>query len=436
MKMSIIKHKIKSAENAEYSFNNWRFVAKILLLLLITLVLLYDVLALGISPSTREVYFEPGIEKTLSYHIINNENKNISVSLAVSGDLKDYIILNDSIVDVPDTEEKRKLYYTLNFPSEIEPGNWKAEIIATSRSSVKAGTSSGPGNTITASMSIASEISVIAASPDNYLIAELDAHDVPENGSLHFDIAMNNLGDKNLHNVFAAISIYSPEGTLIIEFDTSMKDIRKHSKSHIQASLPVYSIDNLTYGKYYANAAVYYDGLTAKSRDEFKVGEPEIIVSNITLFKVGDNAYRFDIDTISEWNSPINGAYVILDVKDIAGSLMPQLKSYLFDIVPMEHKIITLYAELDESEEKRLHNATIYLTTIAEGNTLENIYFVEDILKSRIERSLQQIKEVLVSIWFRILIILIILSVAALHIRILYVRNNLDGNDRNNETFK
>ncbi|MCK5024984.1 MAG: hypothetical protein KAS15_00220, partial [Nanoarchaeota archaeon] len=135
--MSIIKHKIKSAENAEYSFNNWRFVAKILLLLLISMFLLYDVLALGISPSTREVYFEPGLERTLSYHIINNENKNISVSLAVSGDFKDYIILNDSIVDMPDTEEKRKLYYTLNFPPEIEPGNWKAEIIATSRSLVK-----------------------------------------------------------------------------------------------------------------------------------------------------------------------------------------------------------------------------------------------------------------------------------------------------------
>ncbi len=436
MKMSIIKHKIKSAENAEYSFNNWRFVAKILLLLLISMFLLYDVLALGISPSTREVYFEPGLERTLSYHIINNENKNISVSLAVSGDLKDYIVLNDSIVDMPDTEEKIKLYYTLKFPSEMESGKLKSEIIATSRSLVKAGTSSGSSNTITASMSIASEISVIAASLDNYLIAELDAHDVPENGSLHFDIAMNNLGDKNIHNVFAAISIYSPEGTLIIQFDTLMKDIRKHSKSHIQASLPVYNLDNLTPGRYYANAAVYYDGLAAESRDEFKVGEPEIRISNISLFRAGDNAYRFDIDTISEWNSPINGAYVILDVKDIAGSLMPQLQSYLFDIGPMGNEIITLYAELDEFGEERLHNATIYLTTVAEGNTLENIYLVEDILKSRIERSLQQIKEVLVSIWFRILIILIILAAAVLHIHRLYVRNNLEYNDRNNETFK
>jgi len=430
------KHKIMAAENTEHSFNNWIFVAKILLLLLITLVLLYDVLALGISPSSREVYFEPGIEKTLSYHIINNEMKNISVSLAVSGDLKDYIVLNDSTVDMLDTEEKINLYYTLKFPSEMESGKWKSEIIATSNLSAKTDTDSGSGNTITASMSIASEISVIAASLDNYLIAELDAHDVPENGSLYFDIAMNNLIDKNLQNVFAAISIYSPEGKLIIKFDTGMKDIKEYSKSHIHASLPVYSIENLTPGRYYANAAVYYDSLAAESRDEFKVGEPEIRIRDISLFRVDDYTYKFDIDIISEWNSPINGAHVILDVRDLEGSLVPQLHSHLFDIGPIENQIITLYAELDEYDKERLHNATTYVTTVAEGNTLESVYLVENILKSRIEKSLQQIKKVLVSVWFRILILLIILAVAGLHLRRLYVKYNQNYKDRNNKTFK
>ncbi|MEA3514872.1 MAG: hypothetical protein U9R34_05315 [Nanoarchaeota archaeon] len=437
--MSITKHKkqkIRTAENTEPVFNNWRFVTKILLLLLITLFILYDTLALGISPSTREVYFEPGIEKTLSYHIINNEQKNISVSLAVSGDFKDYILLNDSIVDMLDTEEKIKLYYTLKFPQEMESGKWKSEIIATSKSSVKAGTSSGSGNTITASMSIASEISVIAASLDNYLIAELDAHDVPENEIPYFDIAMNNLKDKNLHNVFAAIIIYSPEGKPIMQFNTSMKDLKKHSKSHIQASLPANHIDNLAPGRYYANATVYYEGLAAESGDEFKIGNPEIKISEISLFKAGDNTYRFEIDTISEWNSPISQAYITLDINDIAGSLVPQLQSYLFDMEPMGNEIITIYAELEEHDEERLHNATTYVTTIAEGNSLENIYFVENILKSRIKRSLQQIKEALMSVWFRILLILILLAIAGLHIHRLYIRHNKNGNIKKNETFK
>ena len=414
------KHKIDAAENAECSFNNWKFIAKIVLLLLITLFLLYDAFGLGISPSTRELYFEPGAEKTLSYHIINNEKKNISVSLAVSGDLQDYITLNDSMIEVLDSEEKRQLYYTLKFPSEMETGNWKAEIIATTSVLSDAGSQPKESSTITGTMSLASEISVIAASPDNYLLAKLDAHDVPENGILHFDITADNLGHNNLHNVFAAIRIYSPEDKMITEFDTGRKDIRKYSKSHIQASLPANMLEGITPGRYYANAVVHYDGLAAETGDWFNLGRPGIKIKDIFLAKVDDNTYKFDIDTISEWNSPIIGAYVILDVKDSAGSLAPQLRSHPFDIESIEGESIKLYAEFDEVDEERLRNSMIYANTIAEGNILESVYLVEDIFKSRIGKSFRDIIEIRVSVWFGILFLLIIILAAALHIRSLY----------------
>lgn len=416
------KHKIKAAEDAEHNFNNWKFVAKILLLLLIALFLLYDVFAIGISPSIREVYFEPGIEKTLSYHIINNGMKNISVSLSVGGDLKDYITLNDSVVALSDTEEKRQLFYTLKFPENMEPGKWAGEIIATS--SLSGTPTQSKESTITATMSIASEISVIAASADNYLTAELDAHDVQEDGRLYFDIAMDNLGDKDLQNVYAGISVYSLEGKLITRLDTGMKDIRKYSKSHIQAFWPVNSIEDMIPGRYYANVTVYYDGLTVETGDGFNLGKPGIKINDIFLTKVDTNTYRFDIDAVSQWNSKIDDAYIVIDVKDYSGNLAPQLRSHLFEIGPMEDESIKLYIEFDEVDEERLRNSMIYANTVAEGNTLESVYLVEDIFKSRIGKALRDIKEVFVSVWFRIVLLIVILAAAALHIRCLYIGYN------------
>lgn len=413
--------KIKHHLDYESYLTNWRFAAKILLLILIMLFLLYDAAALGISPSTRKIYFEPGLEKEYYCHIINNEKNNISAAISVTGDMKDYILLKDTIVEMSSEETKKRIYYTLKLPLELNPGIWNAVITA-------AETIPGPGfggydekgSTISATISVASIINIVAVPEGKYITAELDAKDVEAKSNLFFNINIENLGHKDISEVMASIDIYSAEGLFITSISTAKEELKKHSRSQIKAILPLSGIKEIKEGRYYANAEIYYDGLAAEAADSFLIGEPYMNIINASLERVGNNTYRFDTALNSRWNSVIHEASLTLEIADKNRNLVSTLQSAPFDIEPYHHMTIPIYAEIPAYN---LYGGTLKIKASFEGKISEAAYDIEDIFITKKDEGLPSRAKILVTakniFWnliSRIILLIIVLVIAIKHI--------------------
>ncbi|MDD5416566.1 MAG: hypothetical protein PHU12_01165, partial [Candidatus Aenigmarchaeota archaeon] len=62
--------------------------------------------AIGISPARLIIDFEPGMSDTYEYSVINSESRTIYGQVYVKGDLKDYVTLYDSVVELSQGKAK------------------------------------------------------------------------------------------------------------------------------------------------------------------------------------------------------------------------------------------------------------------------------------------------------------------------------------------
>lgn len=420
-KEMIEKNNHKLIHMTESSFKNWKFVAKLLLLILITIFLLYESTALGISPSIREVYFEPGLEKEYSFHIINNEEKNISVSISVTGEVKDYILLDDYEVELSGDETKKKVYYTLKLPEDMKPGTWKASIIAAEKTKDAL---SETESIISASISVASVLHIMVIPEGRYLKAELDAEDAEITGNLSFNIGLGNIGNKHISKVNAAIGIYSPDGLLIAKLNTDTIELKAYSEAQLTAVLPLSDVKDIREGEYYANAVIYYGNLAEEATDSFLIGDPHLSIINASVFNLDNNTYRFDIGLMNHWNSMIPEARVILELADKDGSIFSTIQPAPFDIEPDYYKTIMLY---DDIPVDKIYGSTLYIRAVYAGMTTENKYNIEDIMSfERYEGALPskaalwfKLKRMIISLWLRVILLMIIFVLVIRHISLL-----------------
>lgn len=319
----MVEQIVKSIERTRHE-DNWRYFAKLILLIILTLFLVYESAAIGISPSNREVYFEPGTEKSLSFHIINNENKNMSASLDVSGEMAGHIKLNQTLVNLTDTQEKKRVQYTINMPYELEPGTWQARITAKEETQSDA--------EISASMSVVSEVDIVAVHDGKYLDAGFDA----EGGGsmIFFTIDLKNQGNQDIEEAYADIGIYD-QGNLIREYKTNKTSIASFSKSRIAAAYPSAGPE----GAYEARARINYDGGKITANDSVSIGDMKIEIMNFSYNLLQSGTYKFDINLFSNWNRNISDA--VLEIKTGDSSM----RSAPFTVSPGKTEKVELFLE-------------------------------------------------------------------------------------------
>ncbi|MBU3942141.1 MAG: putative metal-binding motif-containing protein, partial [Nanoarchaeota archaeon] len=105
---------------------------KLVLLIIIFAVLVNQSYALGIAPSSVYVTFEPALEKQIGLKIINSAYKNCSVIIySEGGPLKDYIIINEPIINFSENQEYKITYYKIKLPQSLgDPGTYQNNIVA------------------------------------------------------------------------------------------------------------------------------------------------------------------------------------------------------------------------------------------------------------------------------------------------------------------
>lgn len=266
-------------------------------------------LALGLSPAKKVINFAPNKEETITFNLINNENKNLKVFVEVSGELAQYIQIPNNVIMINKDEKSKGLDLVVILPENFErAGLIESRIRVSQVSDVDGGTLQ-----ISTAPSLKARLQLRVPYPSKYIESRLvvDKDDKDEK-RVRFVMPMFNYGKENIENARAFLKIFDNENNIIKELETRGTSIEIGSQAKLSAGWQAESV-----GAYYATADIDYDSNSLGLKESFILGLPfvnitEIIVNN---FNLGDIA-KFDIYLKSDWNDKVNTYADVLIFKD------------------------------------------------------------------------------------------------------------------------
>ncbi|MCK4531913.1 MAG: hypothetical protein KAT94_03525, partial [Candidatus Aenigmarchaeota archaeon] len=182
--------------------------------------------AIGVTPGRTTVDFEPNLEKTVTFTIINNERKEFTAFVYAEEELKDYITSEKNIVEFKETDESKPFTYTFRLPEKIEKAgdHWGKIVVMEMPAGVKEGE-----QLVMATTAVIHQLRVKVPYPGKYAELDLAIHEAEPNETVTFFVKVFNLGDENIYKAFATIDILGPtnERIAIIESEEISVDSKK-----------------------------------------------------------------------------------------------------------------------------------------------------------------------------------------------------------------
>lgn len=346
---------------------------RLIMFVILTVFLVSNALAIGLTPGRISVNFEPGMEKEGEFTIINSEGKINNFVMYVRGELNESIELKENRISMNANEIEKRIKYKINLPEELTPGLHKAEIVVMQVPDTK---SEKDKTSIGAVLAVVMQVYVYVPYPGKYVEAELNVHGTER--EKRFVIAMISRGKEKIEKAKAEIEIYDNKGNKIEILETNSVSINALERKEIFAEWNA----NVEYGKYKARAILNYDGEKVLLEKEFEVGEMVIDLQQIFVkdFKLGEIA-KFDMIVKNKWNEMIKNVYSEMRVYDKQMNEMANIKSATYDIPAGMQTTINYYWDTKNVSEG-LYNANIILY-YAEKKTQQDLKL--DIRKDKLE---------------------------------------------------
>ncbi len=306
------------------------------LVLLVFIVLLNNVSALGITPARTTINFEPGLEQTISFSVVNSEHKDIELVVYAQGELNQSISLTTNSFKMSSSEESKQLSYSFKLPSSLTPGLHVGEIVVLQLPD-KSGNSEAY---IGAALAVITQLYVQVPYPGKYAESKLNIVDSDSNGDVTFVMPVYSRGELDLVSVKANFDIYNKLNEKVASFNTPEISIKSQEKKELvykwKADVPV--------GTYLAKGTLIYDGETMPLEGQFNVGSQDLELQQITVnnFKLGEIA-KIEMLVENKWSEQISGVYSETQVFNEKGEVMADFNSPNYDIPPLEKKVMVSY---------------------------------------------------------------------------------------------
>ncbi|MAH01896.1 hypothetical protein CMO87_01535 [Candidatus Woesearchaeota archaeon] len=291
-------------------------------------------IALGISPAKKVIDFAPNKEETITFNLINNENRDLRVFVEISGELAEYIQIPNNIVTIKKDEKSRGLDLEIILPENVErPGLIESTVKVSRISAAEQGAIQ-----ISTMPSIKAKLQLRVPYPSKYIESMLVVDkDDKEDKKVRFVMPIFNYGVEDIENARAFLKIFDNENNLMRDLETESTSIDSGSQAKLSSNWQAETI-----GSYYATADIDYDGEKLELKESFDIGAPFVNITKIIVnnFRLGDIA-KFDIYLKSDWNDIINvyaDATIFKDDKIYLSS-----KTEPIDLFVGEENIINLY---------------------------------------------------------------------------------------------
>jgi len=317
--------------------DNFRNKLSLFLVGVILLVLLSsNVLAIGITPARTTIDFSPGLERTVSFSVLNSEQKSSNLVVYVQGELNQSISVKETSMQILASESSKQLSYNIKLPESLSPGLHTAEVVVLQLPDKSASSEAYVG----AAFGVATQIHVFVPYPGKYAEADLNVVNAEQNGEATFVIPIISRGDLDLVSVKANIDIYTKLNEKVASFNTNDIYVKSGERKEIvakwKAEVPV--------GSYRAVATIIYDGNVITLEKQFSVGSANLELQQISVnnFVLGGIA-KIDMLVENKWTEPMQGVYTETEVFNAKGQVMANFKSPTYNVQPLNKVVLTSY---------------------------------------------------------------------------------------------
>jgi len=313
--------------------------------------------AIGVTPGRTTLDFEPGLERSVTFTIVNNEHLEFNALVYVEGDLKDHVTLEKNIVEFRETDNSKPFTYRVKLPEKIEkPGDHWAKIVVMQ---LPPGMESEKleGQFVIATTAVIHQLRVKVPYPGKYADIGLEIQEAEPNETVTFFVKVYNLGKEKIYKAHATIDILGPTNERIYTLES--EDISIEPKKTGEIIIPWKA--DVHPGVYQAVVTLNYDGKVASTRKNFGVGTLRIEVLGVKVrnFVLGQVA-KFEIEIRNLWNQRVEDVYAEMEITNQNGDRVANFKSASSDIEPLQRA--TLYAYWDtEGVERGTYDAKLVL---------------------------------------------------------------------------
>ncbi len=289
--------------------------------------------ALEVIPGYSEIIFEPNTHKTIELLIRNSQDYPLNVLAYAEGPLSEYVLIPQSVVEIPAKGEK-KISYELDLPASFEKqGLHESNIVIREIPSVG-------GSAVSSSVAVISEIRLMVPYQGKYLESKLIVPEFEPGRGSTFSVEVQNLGTEWIEDAQAVIDIYGPFNEKITTLTSNTLSLDPKEKQ----LLFIKWNPDVSYGMYRAVSTVIYDEKNSVSEKTFTIGSLALAIAGITVdeFKLGGIA-KFGVIAQSFWNMPVEDAYVKASVRDYKGKLYTSFKTASEEVPPYGRQIFESY---------------------------------------------------------------------------------------------
>lgn len=304
-----------------------------LMMVMSAIILIPRASAIGIVPGRTTLDFSPGMEKAISFSVVNNEQKPLQVSLSVQGELSKFVTLSETSAKFFSTEEQKDFTYNLKLPDSLEPGLHTAEIIALDVPEQEGGSHVG------ATVAVVSQLYVYVPCPGKCINIDMDVLGADQNSTATFIVPVINRGKLRIEDAKATIDVYSGSEK-VATIETTNFPIEPGARTELSGSWDV----SVPRGDYKAKVTVVYDGQSKSFEKEFTVGTTILDISRVLVsdFSLGGIA-KFRILIENKWNQELQNVFANLLIFSKNNEVMSDLKSSSENIPALGNKELFVY---------------------------------------------------------------------------------------------
>src|SRR3989344_1292517 len=316
-----------------------------LLVAMVFLFFLPSLSAIGISPSSMDIAFEPNLHKEFTLNLVNSGERPLNATFQLGGDLAPYFKLDEGFFVIP-PQSVRAYHIVMNLPREIKrPGRHIVSVNAVQGLFNTGKETKGIG----ALVSVQGEIVVQVPYPGKYAEVELEIIDINEKETSTATINVINYGLDDIRYATATLTLFNNDGTPLDTLQSSTLSIPSRQSDYFTLL-----IDSTEYGPgiYPVTAFVDYDSLRTDSISrELRIGTLYANITNHTKEIFAGKITLFEVHLQNRWNNKLENVYVGLTFFKEGIPLQQVLRTPSLEIQPWQEATASAFFDATTLEQ-------------------------------------------------------------------------------------
>ena len=270
-----------------------------------------SVLAIGMSPAKEIIDYQEGKTVSVTYKLINNNNKAVTINVNATGPLQDIVTFPEGNALRLNANSIKEFDVVLNYPSYEEMpayGRQRLKILALEVAEDSFGFSAVTGVEVW--------LDVVVPVPGLYgTVEKLDISNVPEGGTADVSITVKNRGTEPITGGDVTIDIMDPQKRTVDTVIFTQIDLAVDEEKTFTQEL---ASSEYTTGEYTANAMFVYDRTAAPQEraSVFYIGSTDVVLEKYTQKLTRGKINRVDLVLQSLWGAELKGIRGQLAVGD------------------------------------------------------------------------------------------------------------------------